>query len=74
MKFRERGVEREERVQPGEFIIVPRAVEHMPIAEEEVHVMLLEPKIDAQHRQRAQRAHARAAAKDLNEEGLGARS
>ncbi len=44
MKFRERGVEREERVQPGEFIIVPRGVEHMPIADEEVHVMLLEPK------------------------------
>jgi len=44
MKFREQGSEREEKVGPGEFIIVPRGVEHMPIADEEVHVMLLEPK------------------------------
>lgn len=28
----------------GEFFIVPRGVEHMPVAEEEVHIMLLEPK------------------------------
>lgn len=28
---------------PGEFIIVPRGVEHMPVAEEECHVMLFEP-------------------------------
>lgn len=27
----------------GEFLIVPRGVEHKPIAEEEVHVMLFEP-------------------------------
>ncbi|MBZ5569938.1 MAG: cupin domain-containing protein [Acidobacteriia bacterium] len=44
MKFREHGVEREKTVVPGEYIIVPRGVEHMPIADEEVHVMLLEPK------------------------------
>ena len=44
MKFREHGVEREKAVLPGEYIIVPRGVEHMPIADEEVHVMLLEPK------------------------------
>ena len=31
-------------VSPGEFIIVPKGVEHMPVAEEEVHVMLFEPK------------------------------
>lgn len=31
-------------VNEGEFIIVPRGVEHMPVAEEEVHVVLLEPK------------------------------
>ena len=29
---------------PGEFLIVPRGVEHMPVAEEEVHLLLLEPK------------------------------
>lgn len=28
----------------GEFIIIPRGVEHMPVASEEVHVMLIEPK------------------------------
>lgn len=31
-------------VNEGEFIIVPKGVEHMPVAEEEVHVLLLEPK------------------------------
>jgi mannose-6-phosphate isomerase-like protein (cupin superfamily) len=29
---------------PGEFVIIPRGVEHRPIAQEEVHVLLLEPK------------------------------
>lgn len=29
---------------PGEFLIVPRGMEHLPIADEEVHVVLLEPK------------------------------
>jgi mannose-6-phosphate isomerase-like protein (cupin superfamily) len=28
----------------GEFVVIPRGVEHLPVAEEEVHVMLLEPK------------------------------
>ncbi len=27
----------------GEFVVVPRGVEHLPVAEEEVHVLLLEP-------------------------------
>lgn len=40
MKFRDREV----CINEGEFIIVPRGVEHLPVAEEEVHVMLLEPK------------------------------
>jgi mannose-6-phosphate isomerase-like protein (cupin superfamily) len=31
-------------VRPGEFIIIPRGVEHLPVADEEVHVMLFEPK------------------------------
>ncbi|WP_235296281.1 cupin domain-containing protein [Portibacter marinus] len=30
-------------LQPGEFLIVPRGVEHRPIAEEEVEIMLFEP-------------------------------
>jgi len=28
----------------GEFAIVPRGVEHLPIADDEAHVLLLEPK------------------------------
>ncbi len=39
MDFRDRAVWIEE----GEFIIVPRGVEHRPFAEDEVHVMLFEP-------------------------------
>ena len=35
--------DREVVLNPGEFIIVPRGVEHKPVAHEEVHVMLLEP-------------------------------
>lgn len=40
MKFRDKDVWVEE----GEMIIVPAKVEHMPVAPEEVHVMLFEPK------------------------------
>src|SRR5437870_6032420 len=28
----------------GEFLIVPKGVEHCPVAEEEAHILLLEPK------------------------------
>ena len=28
---------------PGEFVIIPHGVEHLPIAEQEVQVLLLEP-------------------------------
>ncbi len=44
MKLREDGAEREIIVRPGEFIIIPRGVEHLPSAAEETQVMLLEPK------------------------------
>lgn len=40
LKFRDRDVTLHE----GEFLIVPKGVEHCPVAAEEVHVMLLEPK------------------------------
>ena len=30
-------------VQEGEFIVVPRGVEHRPVAEEEAHILLFEP-------------------------------
>jgi len=39
MEFRDRRVP----VGEGEFIIVPRGMEHRPVAEEEVHVLLFEP-------------------------------
>jgi len=39
MEFKDKTVE----VKPGEFIIVPQAIEHRPVAEEEVHVLLFEP-------------------------------
>ena len=31
-------------IQAGEFVIIPKGVEHCPVAAEEVQVMLLEPK------------------------------
>ena len=31
-------------LEEGEFAVVPRGVEHMPVAEEETHVLLFEPK------------------------------
>jgi mannose-6-phosphate isomerase-like protein (cupin superfamily) len=39
MQLRDRDVVLEE----GEFLIVPRGVEHRPVAEHEVHVLLFEP-------------------------------
>jgi len=39
MEFRDRIVE----VNEGEFIIVPRGIEHRPAADEEVEVLLFEP-------------------------------
>lgn len=40
MKFRDH----EAVIHEGEFIIVPHGVEHLPVADEEVQVILLEPK------------------------------
>jgi mannose-6-phosphate isomerase-like protein (cupin superfamily) len=40
MRFRDRDV----LVREGEFLIVPRGLEHLPMADEEVHIILLEPK------------------------------
>jgi mannose-6-phosphate isomerase-like protein (cupin superfamily) len=44
MRVRENGSEREFVIQPGEFIIIPHGMEHFPSADEETHIMLLEPK------------------------------
>jgi mannose-6-phosphate isomerase-like protein (cupin superfamily) len=40
MKFRDR----EAIVNEGEFVVVPRGVEHCPVADEEAHIVLIEPK------------------------------
>jgi mannose-6-phosphate isomerase-like protein (cupin superfamily) len=40
IKFRDRDVWLEE----GELLIIPKGVEHLPVAKEEVHVVLIEPK------------------------------
>ena len=39
MEFRDRTVE----LGPGDMIVVPRGVEHRPVADEEVEVLLFEP-------------------------------
>jgi mannose-6-phosphate isomerase-like protein (cupin superfamily) len=39
----ESGDQRNIQVEEGEFIIIPHGVEHRPVAEEETHLMLLEP-------------------------------
>lgn len=39
MEFRDRDVE----LEAGEFLIVPRGVEHRPVADAEVEVLLFEP-------------------------------
>jgi mannose-6-phosphate isomerase-like protein (cupin superfamily) len=43
MEFRENGEERSSWIEEGEMIIVPRRVEHRPVADEEAQVMLFEP-------------------------------
>ena len=40
IKFRDGEVQ----LEAGEFLVVPRGVEHLPVADEEAHVLLLEPK------------------------------
>jgi mannose-6-phosphate isomerase-like protein (cupin superfamily) len=40
IRFRDKDVILNE----GEFLIVPKGIEHMPVAEEEVHMMLIEAK------------------------------
>jgi mannose-6-phosphate isomerase-like protein (cupin superfamily) len=43
-RFRMEFRDRVEWIEQGEFIIVPRGVEHRPVADAEVHVMLFEPR------------------------------
>lgn len=44
MQFREGGEEREVKIGPGEFVVVPKGTEHRPIGDDEVHIVLFEPK------------------------------
>ena len=39
MQLRDKIIE----INEGEFLIVPKGVEHKPVAEEEVHILLFEP-------------------------------
>ena len=43
MDYRDDGLDREEWIEEGEFIIVPRGTEHRPFAEDECQVLLFEP-------------------------------
>jgi mannose-6-phosphate isomerase-like protein (cupin superfamily) len=40
IRFRDEDVWLDE----GEFIVIPKGVDHLPIAEEEAHILLIEPK------------------------------
>lgn len=40
IRFRDRDVT----LGPGELCVIPKGVEHMPVADEEVQIMLVEPK------------------------------
>jgi mannose-6-phosphate isomerase-like protein (cupin superfamily) len=42
-RFRMEYRDRDEWIEEGEFVIVPRGVEHRPVADEEAHVLLFEP-------------------------------
>ena len=39
IKLRDQDIELHE----GEFVVIPKGVEHLPVAEEEVHLMMFEP-------------------------------
>lgn len=32
-------------LRPGELVVIPKGIEHRPVAREEVHLMLIEPKV-----------------------------
>jgi mannose-6-phosphate isomerase-like protein (cupin superfamily) len=43
MEYREDGAEKSVWIEPGELIVVPRGLEHRPVADEECAVLLFEP-------------------------------
>jgi mannose-6-phosphate isomerase-like protein (cupin superfamily) len=44
IRLRETGSEREVTIRPGEYVVIPRGVEHLPVADDEVHLVMVEPK------------------------------
>jgi mannose-6-phosphate isomerase-like protein (cupin superfamily) len=44
MKYFDGSEEKELKIGEGEFVIIPHGVEHKPVADEEVHLLLLEPR------------------------------
>lgn len=40
MKLRDQDIE----VNEGEFVIIPKGIEHMPVADDDAHIVLIEPK------------------------------
>jgi mannose-6-phosphate isomerase-like protein (cupin superfamily) len=43
MEYREDGAEKSELIEAGELIVVPRGIEHRPVADDECEVLLFEP-------------------------------
>jgi mannose-6-phosphate isomerase-like protein (cupin superfamily) len=43
MEYRDASGEQAMWIEPGEMVIVPRGVEHRPVADEEAQVLLFEP-------------------------------
>ena len=43
IRFRDRNVD----LHPGELLVVPKGVEHSPCADEETHILLIEPRSTA---------------------------
>ncbi|MGE5114151.1 MAG: cupin domain-containing protein [Acidobacteriaceae bacterium] len=44
MAIRENGTERELTIRTGEFVVIPKGIEHLPMADEEVQLVMVEPK------------------------------
>ena len=69
IQFRDRDVV----LEPGELFVVPRGVEHCPKADEETHVLLIEPRETRQHRRRRRRADGRSRSRSRVQRAAGRR-
>ncbi len=45
IRIREDGSEWDLTIRPGEYVVIPHGVEHLPVADEEVHLVMVEPKM-----------------------------